>query len=166
MSDTKEKFNEARFDEHNLPATDIFRLKRDMYWLLSQTKGYSEENANKQWDGYISKVETEAKERIAKREAEQEKQGKIEDEEYVKCFEETLLPTINNQPCNWGDEIENPANTEMKFKAINAIGAGGYYKDKSRMRAEIAAKYLNSTLEFWQRLGKTYWRIYARYRLR
>jgi hypothetical protein len=167
MSKEKEKFDEQRFDKNNRPATDLYRLKRDMFYILSKEyPDYTESTADKLWNEHVDKMKKYWDSKYAKHNAEREKQGKFEDEEYLKCFKETLLPIINNQPCNWENEVENPANTEMKFKAINAIGAGGYYKDKNRMRAEIAAKYLNTTLEFWQRLGKTHWRIYARYRLR
>jgi len=148
MSDTKEKFNEARFNEYNRPATDLFRLKRDMYWLLSQTKGYSEDIANKQWDDHIKKVTAEENARFEKLQTEKEKRSKFEDEEYTKCFKELLLPVINGVTYAWDSEIVCPVDEDVKFKLIGAIGSGSYNKDYNKMRAEIAGRWLNNSLEF------------------
>lgn len=160
------KFNGARFDKYNRPETDLFRLRRDIYWILSKDKDYTEEAANQHWDDYINKVTFEANERMAKRDAEREKTSKFELEEYEKTFVETLLPIINGRTHDWGDEVENPKDNSVRFKVRRAIGCGGYNKDKNKMRAEIAGKYLNSTLELWEGSGKDRWRIYVSFKLR
>jgi len=167
MSKSKEvKFDPNRFDEYNLPKTNLRRLTRDVFWILSKMPEYSEEVADKKWDDYVKHIDDEWKAKCAKRDAEREKRSKFELEEYEKCFMENMIPIVNGKEYKWTDEIEDPKDPTVKFKVRRGIGCGSYNEDKNKMRAEIAGKYINSTLELWEGAGKYRWRIYVSFKLR
>jgi len=183
MSKSKEViFNPNRFDEYNLPKTNLRRLTRDVFWILQQMPNYSEEEADRRWDNYVTHIDDEWKAKYAKQDAEREKRSKFENEEYEKCFKETLLPVIGAITHDWGDEIVCPDEEAVKFKVIGAIGCGSFDKDKNKMRAEIAGRWLNNSLEFripitpishhykdgdkMRTHTRTFWNFWVTYKLR